>query len=364
MPFELEFMPVGNGESSGDAIVLRYMHTPGNWRVGVIDGGYLENGEAICAHIEQYYGTRQINFVVSTHPDNDHMSGLRVVLESMRVDELWMHVPHAHAARIIHLFRSRRWQVANLETELRRSYNYVEELLDLATAQGTKVRFPFQGESIGPFTVLSPTLNAYEKLLPQFRDTPPPDLDVIRALGHLIEAVGRRVSRMIRKDVPENWLTETLREGGTTAPENESSVVLYGDLGSGGILLTADAGLVSLQAAIHHLGRIGIFLPTALYLFQVPHHGSRNNLSPSMLDQILGSRLLVEGTTRQIQAIVSAGKEDPDHPREVVVNALVRRGVRPIVTRGSIIRFAKDVQREGWAPAPTLGLSGMVEAYD
>src|SRR5260370_22090330 len=127
----------------------------------------------------------------------------------------------------------------------------------------------------------------YEALMPQFRDTPRPDRDLLQYLGHWLEGIGRRVARDARKIVRENWDTETLREGGITSAENESSVVLLGDLGSGGILLTADAGLKALGTAIDYARARGID-PSTLWLFQVPHHGSRNNISPSMLNRIVG----------------------------------------------------------------------------
>jgi beta-lactamase superfamily II metal-dependent hydrolase len=190
---------------------------------------------------------------------------------------------------------------------------------------------PFQGQQIGPFTVMSPSLDMYEALMPQFRDTPRPDRNLLQYLGHWLEGIGRRVARDARKIVRENWDTETLREGGITSAENESSVVLLGDLGSGGILLTADAGLKALGTAIDYVRARGIDLST-LWLFQVPHHGSRNNISPSMLNRIVGRP--VEGATlRRPHCIISAGAEDEEHPRQVVVNALCRRGLNPCVTR-------------------------------
>lgn len=43
-------------------------------------------------------------------------------------------------------------------------------------------------------------------------------------------------------NVSEKFGIETLRDGGKTSRENESSVILYGNLGYGGILFTGDAG--------------------------------------------------------------------------------------------------------------------------
>lgn len=360
--YEIEFLPVGTGASSGDAIVMRYWDGAA-WRVGVIDGGYEATGEQICAHVRGWYGTEVIDFVVSTHPDNDHMSGLRTVLANMTVRALWMHVPWAHAARIQNLFRSRRWTVQGLEAEFRRQYGYVGELVELAQRQGTSIHYPFEGQTIGPFTVMSPSLEMYEGLLPQFRDTPRPDQDMLQALGQWLSGVGRRISRTILKDIPEAWNQETLREGGTTAAENESSVVLYGNFGAGGILLTGDAGLRALTAAILFGRRLGLSM-SPLWLFQVPHHGSRNNISPSLLDALIGPPLAA-GATRNTLCVVSAGPEDADHPRQVVVNALWRRGLQPTVTRNLTLRYRNELPaRANWNPVAPMPFSATVERYD
>ena len=365
MPYEIDFHPVGNGAKSGDAITLRYWDGR-IWRVMVVDGGYRSNGERVRDHIRHHYGTNRVDHVINTHPDDDHIGGLQVILSEMEVGKLWLHVPHFHAKQIIQLFRSDRWKIENLEIALRRAYPAVEELLKHAVAQGSEVNGAFQGAQIGPFTVLSPSVGMYNGLLPQFRDTPQYDVGILSAIGHLVVGVGRRVSHAIRYAVQENWWTETLREGGMTAAENESSVVLYGrlDSGAGPILLTADAGLKALAAAADYAEANGLPLGHSLSLFQVPHHGSRNNVAPSILNRIIGP-VLQPGGIHPAGCVISAGTEDPSHPRQVVVNALVRRGLHPQVTRGQILRFARGMEdRPGWSPVPALDFSHTVEEYD
>jgi beta-lactamase superfamily II metal-dependent hydrolase len=362
MTFEIDFHAVGDGAHSGDAISLRYFDGS-RWVVGVIDGGYEATGEAIRDHIREVYNANAIDFVVSTHPDNDHASGLRVLLTDMRVGQLWTHLPWKHAARMSHLFASRRWTVAGLEQELKRSYGLMSELVDLAIAQGTELKAAFAGARVGPFVILSPSIEMYEGLLPQFRDTPQPDASAIRALGHWLEGVGRRISRTISMVVSEDWSTETLLEGGSTAAENESSVVLAGDLGNGTLLFTGDAGLKALSAAIAYSRVAGIRL-TPLRLFQVPHHGSRNNISPSMLNQLIGP-IVPPGVKHGAWCVISAGKEDVHHPRQVVLNALCRRGLSPVSTKAGLIRVYHNLPaRNGMSVAAPLQFSNRVEAYD
>jgi glyoxylase-like metal-dependent hydrolase (beta-lactamase superfamily II) len=79
--YEIDFFAVGDGERSGDAIALRYT-APGRADpiVGVIDAGFLTNGEELVEHIPKYYGTDRVDFVLSTHPDADHINGMGEVV--------------------------------------------------------------------------------------------------------------------------------------------------------------------------------------------------------------------------------------------------------------------------------------------
>ncbi len=47
--YEIDFLPVGNGDRSGDAIAMRY-GTPNNYKVIVYDGGTKESGKALVDH--------------------------------------------------------------------------------------------------------------------------------------------------------------------------------------------------------------------------------------------------------------------------------------------------------------------------
>jgi beta-lactamase superfamily II metal-dependent hydrolase len=124
--------------------------------------------------------------------------------------------------------------------------------------------------------------------------------------------------------VPEKWDVELLKENGITAAENESSTVLFGDFGETKILLTADAGVNALYWASNYAQTAGLDIMGAS-LVQVPHHGSRRNVSPSVLDRIVGPKL-PKNAPRTKRAIVSAPKDDANHPRKMVLNAFLRRG--------------------------------------
>ena len=130
------------------------------------------------------------------------------------------------------------------------------------------------------------------------------------------------------------------------------SVVQYANLNGRKILLTGDTGREGLQEVIDYAPIVGLNLP-GIDRFQVPHHGSRRNVSTELLDQILGDRLQSQITkgSEKFTAIISSAKEDTDHPRNAVVRAMHHRGAKVLTTEGQSIRTQYGAPpREGWSP--------------
>ena len=108
MAFEIDFMPVGEGERSGDAIALRFgnLQNPREQTVVVIDGGTKESGAALVEHIKTFYKTTAVDDVICTHSDSDHASGLTEVIDNLSVGRLFMHLPWNHLADLDELMKS------------------------------------------------------------------------------------------------------------------------------------------------------------------------------------------------------------------------------------------------------------------
>lgn len=369
MDFEIEFLPVGDGSKAGDAIVARYGEN-GVYSVIVVDGGTEDAGSNIVDHIKGLYGPNTvIDHVICTHPDSDHASGLRKVLEGLPVSNVWLHGVWHHAAEMLPYFEDNRWTADGLENAIRKEYPIIKELIDLASARNIPIYEPFAGQQIGPFTVLSPTGWAYLRLVPQFRKTPAPNVDRIKAENMWIgeprqlSLLGGLVERVISW-IRELWEYELLREGAVTAAENESSTVLYGRFGSTSVLLTADAGVNALSWSCDFAQQSGIDLST-LGLVQVPHHGSRSNVTPSVLDRLIGPRL-PRGSAERRHAVVSCPKDDENHPRKMVMNAFLRRGAGVRKTQGAYFRFHSGTMphRPAEAMAVPFGFFDQVENYE
>lgn len=146
--YEIDFIPVGEGERSGDAIAMRITKN-GKTEIYVIDGGTKASGEALVQHVKEYYGTDRVDYLISTHPDMDHISGLRVVLEKLKVRELWMHKPWEHASKIINDILDGRVTQHSLSERIKESVRLATEVEEMAKEKKVKVCEPFQGAKIG-----------------------------------------------------------------------------------------------------------------------------------------------------------------------------------------------------------------------
>jgi beta-lactamase superfamily II metal-dependent hydrolase len=334
--FEIDFLPVGTGEKNGDAIALRF-GVQGNYKVMVYDGGTKDSGAALVAHIRQHYQTNRVDYMVNTHPDRDHASGLSVVLDEMDVGELWMHQPWDYSSEICGYFRDGRITDKSLGARLQEKMSAAYQLEQLAKAKGVKIFEPFEGALIGGiFRVLSPSKNWYiHTLIPEFAKSPELKAAIESSdLGNLLKALLEKAANW----VDETLHIETLKENVSTSAENESSVILYGKIDSEVILLTGDAGIRALAAAATYAASIGIDIPNTVSIVQVPHHGSRHNISPTVMNMLFGMPHTKISASKPI-AVASVAAKCATHPRPAVSNAFIRRGFEVTKTTGTALRY-------------------------
>lgn len=342
--FEIDFLPVGNGSKSGDAIAIRY-GSPGNYTIMVVDGGTKDSGKELVEHIKKYYNTNKVDYVINTHPDGDHASGLTEVLNNLEVQQLLMHRPWEHSSEIRESLKDGRITENSLYKRLQEALNHAYNLEKIALEKGMQIREPFEGEKIGEFIVLSPTKSWYQELLSDFRSTPETKE---RSFQAIIES-----GKSILTKIKDLWNKDAIDESGKTAAENESSVVLYANLKGHQILLTGDAGIQGLNKAADYADSIGIDLTECTFI-QIPHHGSKRNVSPSVLNRIVG-KIVEEGSTITKSAYVSAAKSSEKHPRPAVTNAFIRRGAKVIATKGTTKSYSHNMpDREGWVKATPI----------
>jgi beta-lactamase superfamily II metal-dependent hydrolase len=352
MGYEVDFLPVGE-DKSGDAITLRFGNLFGRREeqvVVVIDGGFTDCGDAVVNHLKTFYGTTKVDLVVSTHSDADHAAGLETVLATCDVGQLWMHQPWNHTDDIAKMFTDGRVTDNGVREALRKSLDNARAVERIATSRKIEIVEPFVGVSDASkhAWVIGPSKEYYESLLPNFRGAPGP----IEGAGLLAKAF-RGVEEVIKK-IAENWNIETLDDAGETSAENNSSVVLLVIVDDSALLFTADAGIQALTAAVNLLDRVGFDLSKIKFI-QVPHHGSRRNVGPAILNRLIGPRLQTQTETAIKTAFVSVAKaEDSKHPSKKVTNAFKRRGA-PVHATGGISKYHfYQAPSRGWAPSVPL----------
>ena len=347
--FEIDFLNV-ESKKSGDAIPLRYSIDDVK-RVHVTDGGFQDTGDKIIEHIKKYYDDPStIDAVIVSHSDGNHTGGLRKVLEDCDVSELWMLRPWLYADELIDRF-ARFTNVENLSRRLKEVFPNIAELEKIAEAEDIPILAPFQGEKIGEFTVLAPTKERYLDLVIESDKTPEATEESARSLLERGRVFVERVVSFVRSA----WGEETFSSE-ETSPENEMSVVQYANLCDQKILLTADAGHSALTEAADYALSVGLTLP-GIDRFQVPHHGSSRNVSTEILDRWLGEKLSEqpEKGSEKFTAIISASKEDEDHPRKSVIRACIHRGAKVVSTESNSIRtWCNAPRRVGWETAAPI----------
>ena len=336
---EIDFIEAGD-KGSGDAITIRHRRNSLDW-IYVVDGGYANDGQKLVQHIREYYDKPPyIDHVVLTHPDTDHASGLTTVLEEYDVKRLWMNRPWEHIDELMPRFE--RYQDRDrLIARLKRDFPKAAELDELANDKGIEIKDAFRGARIGEFTVLSPSKATYLDLIVESDKTPVPATRVMAKLGEAISAAA--------------WGEEILK-GDTdgTSEENETSIVQFADVYERKVLLTGDAGVRALTEA--HQAAVAMGKSTSeLDWFQVPHHGSRRNLSSDVLDTWLGGKLTAPTDSTSTHAIISANQKDTEHPKKAVVRALIHRGRRVIQTDGTLrVSTNGAPDRAGWTTVSPL----------
>ena len=348
--YEIDFLPVestsGEGSKSGDAVACRFtVESTGTQAVVVVDGGFSDTGGQLADHISKYFGTATVDLMISTHPDADHLNGLSTALDVLNVQALWMHLPWMHSGGVDEHF-------SNIEA--------VRDLAEKAEARHIPITEPFTGLQGfgGQVEVMGPSEGYYKELVEQH-------LEEERS-GYSRGTTSQRPGLIAKGlDLLERMAAslpiETLTDESDVSPRNNSSVVTLIRADDRHLLLTGDAGVEALEyAAEEYEAKFGSFEASPLKFLQAPHHGSKRNLGPTILDRILGPK----GSAFQpTTSFISSAKAAPKHPSPKVVNALSRRGASVSATEGrAISSHSGSSSRPGWVPLTPL--SALVEDDD
>jgi len=216
-----------------------------------------------------------------------------------------MHIPQNHL-QMAKVERALRFAAGSSEAGIiEKTLKTTTELQAALRARGITLIEPFTGTSVEFFTVLGPSEAYYTELVKEFEDA-----DAIQKVAasnseYLLESTV--------KDVLEEKfaLEAALLDKPQTTPENNSSVILGTQYGSDKFIFTSDAGVPALKLAATEYPTIG-----NCYWMQIPHHGSRRNITAA----------LIEYFSPKVAFVSAVG--DKKHPRPAVVNAFKKIGAR------------------------------------
>lgn len=359
--YTIDFIGVGEETKSGDCIIIQFgdFSNALSLRTVVVDGGFKSSFEKVSEHLTDVLQVGKIDLVVSTHPDRDHVGGLAQLIEEFEVEELWMHLPWNHNEGLASKFVDGRITDESVAERLRKSLQAARDLQVVAEQRGCEIKEPFTGLSLaGCFTVVGPSEDYYEELIPQFDGMPQQQT----AMAYLADRIAEGVQVLKRKFA--FWGQDQIDDEDTTSARNNSSVIAVLQIDDRNVLLTADSGITALNGALDYIeSKTG---PLFYNHVQIPHHGSRRNVGPSVLNRILGPTV-AEGVlgSSAVACISAAPNGAPKHPHQAVVNAVIHRGGTVSVTRGRTLSFSHNaIARSGWTTVASEEYAYVYEAKE
>jgi beta-lactamase superfamily II metal-dependent hydrolase len=293
---EIDMLAVGDA----DCILVT------RWVDGVATRILVDGGKRAHANlIRSFLHARDITFidhVVNTHLDADHAGGLIELVsdDSIEWRHAWMHIPGRHLPEKTILEHLNRSGHPGAVMTITASLNHSKSLMQALVHRKIPVEEPFAGRKIGFMTVCGPSEDYYEILLQDFKN-----ID-----QHIDQLAEQDEYEFINKIAckREGRRDDQLLDDPKTSVENNSSVILGTIHDDKKFLLTADAGAEALRLAADAYRLDG------LHWMQVPHHGSRKNMTEKLADYF-----------RPALAYASAAGNE-HHPGLAVVKALKKRG--------------------------------------
>jgi beta-lactamase superfamily II metal-dependent hydrolase len=350
--FEIDLLTVGNNSKGGDAIALRFgkLNQPEpDQKVVIIDGGYKDTGKKLIELVKNTYKTNTIDLILLTHPDKDHSSGLRELFDDdeLRIKKLVMHRPWLNDKINTSYFKDKRKTENSLNKVLQKAFYFAFDLSKLAIEKigESNISEPKVGSEYldGVIKILGPTFELYKKSLIK-SDKTPEQLGIV-AKQKQFSASSEFEYENYKEGDEINWYHDE-----TTSPVNETSIVTLFDYSDNKMLLTGDTGKEGLKNASDYAKSKNIDLKN-LKVFQVPHHGSRKNISPELLELF--------GANFYFISVPPNG--DPKHPSRRLINLMNQKGLNIHKTGGKSLHWGTNCPNRNWKSSDRLNSYSKIE---
>lgn len=338
----VRFFHVGNDTKGGDAILIELFDETGNPFVILIDGGYKETGEKICRYIKGMYDNPVIHLMVNTHPDIDHISGLKTILENdeFEVKRIVMNRPWKDAGLKPEHFKDGRITKNSLAERLRDEFTMADDIEGIAKEKKIPLDGAFQGCNLvsDVLTVLAPNKTSYEEFLLASEKTPESIVDEFNKKSYKkveLEEETYNGNGIIK------WFDDE-----DTSEINQTSLVFSLKIGKEHFLLTGDAGKATLISALDFYENspcsIGICDFTVV---QLPHHGSRKNINPYILNRLSPTSYIISCPPKGMEY---------GHPSRRLINKIleIKRDSRIYITGKCNFVFYKGIDIDATQQTP------------
>ena len=339
MPLEIDMLALGNA----DAIIVQVYDAYHHATI-LIDGGNADDGQKVVRHINTW-AKGKIDLLINSHPDADHVDGLKTVINELPVAQVLIHDPSAHRKDIKDLIRKFSLSTFKEAQSAYKSLSAANDLINLIDEKRIPRSEPFYGISYSlpentSLTVVGPTEDYYNELLAGMDEAVE-----LASLVEMRESLERalRAQRGLGTQITTKSQSpeEVLDEKNDESPSNNSSALVLVTYHGLKYLFTADAGPPSLDRASESYNF------RTLRWMQVPHHGSRRNLTSE----------LVAHFSPTLAYVSAVGGDDKKHPNPNVVQALKNVGCKVYGTNksGNLWHHNGAVQdREGYTTAEPL----------
>lgn len=325
----IRFFKVGDNSKSGDAILLELYDDMDKPHLVLIDGGYQETGDKIVAYLTERFGCNPtIDYMINTHPDRDHISGLISLLssENVKVKNLIINRPWIDANIKKNFFKDRRITANSLLERIKNEFSLLTELEDLALNQGVQICSPLPGKTLynGVIQILGPSKDLYKKHLLLSDKTPESLLNSDWNKAFVRNTYSEEVYNVSAG--PIQWFDDE-----ETSNMNQTSIILSVKLGNLHFLFTGDAGKEAINAALDFYEKQSRSNSTKDFThLQLPHHGSRKNINPAILNRI-------QARTYLISCAPEGEKEN--HPSRRLMNKILELNPDAKIYRTGDVNF-------------------------
>ena len=254
-----------------------------------IDGGKAGDGNKVVMHydtyirrhVEKLHSQPEI-IIISTHPHKDHVGGIPYIIEyfKRRVARVYMNNPLEFMdKKNIDLLNRNFRKVKNADTALTRLHKSLwdaQELQKLITRYNIPIYHALSDSTIHSsdkliFKFLGPSSDYYQELVNRFSSS-----EILESLTYQSLDVDTSFILEAAEVLKPCPIVDAKND---TSSENLASVITLFTTASGSrYLFTGDSGVESFERAKAD----GFSLKNMSYV-QLPHHGSRRNISSSII---------------------------------------------------------------------------------